>query len=159
TQYLKNGKGTLDLEYRMQHAQGHYIWIYSRSSAEWDAEGTPIRLGGSDSDITERKIHEKLLADNEKQYRDLINNLNDVIFETDDKGHFTFLNRAWEDLTGYTVAESIGQRGADFVFQEDAAVIPVVSHKMNVLNANSVSEEFRYRRKNGEAVWVHMVGN
>ncbi len=157
--YLKRGKGTLDLEYRIQHAKGHYIWIYRRSAAEWDENGEPVRLGGSDSDITERKIHDKLLADNEKQYRELINNLNDVIFETDHQGRFTFLNKAWEDLTGYTVAESIGLKGADFVLREDAAIIPMVSHKMNVLHKNSVSEEFRYRRKNGEAVWVHMVGN
>ncbi len=158
-QYLKTGTGTLDLEYRMRHARGHYIWVFSRSAAEWDEEGNAIRIGGSDSDITERRIHEQLLAENERQYRELVNSLNDVVFESNIEGKFTFLNKAWEKLTGYTIAESLGRSGGSFVAPDDEMVVPAVLKRIIQADVNSVSQEFRYLKKDGNTVWVHMVGN
>lgn len=157
--YLSSGTGTLDLEYRMRHARGHYLWVFSRSAAEWDENGVPIRIGGSDSDITERRIHEQLLAENERQYRELVNSLNDVVFESDIEGNFTFLNEAWEKLTGYTIAESLGRSGGSFVAPDDEMVIPVVHNRIIQADVNSVSQEFRYKKKDGHTVWVYMVGN
>lgn len=157
-EYLNSGEGTLDLELRMQHAKGHYLWISSRSAAEWDENGRPIRYGGSDSDITERKIHEQLIEDNEKQYRNLVNNLTDVIFESDITGCFTFLNTAWESLTGYTVAESLGKRGSDFVYTDDSEIINQVVGHLEIDENLTISREFRYLRKDGRPVWVHMLG-
>lgn len=157
--YLESGSGTLDLEYRMRHANGHYLWVYSRSAAEWDKNGIAIRIGGSDSDITERRIHDQLLAENERQYRELVNSLNDVVFESDIEGHFTFLNQAWEKLTGYTISESLGKSGATFVASDDENIIPAIRERILQDGVNNVSQEFRYRKKDGGAVWVYMVGN
>ena len=51
-------------EYRELHKAGHYIWISSVGAAvEWDAEGTPIRRIGTDTDITERKLAEQKVID------------------------------------------------------------------------------------------------
>lgn len=51
-------------EYRERHKQGHYIWINSVGAAvEWDADGTPIRRTGTDTDITERKMAEQKVLD------------------------------------------------------------------------------------------------
>jgi len=157
--YLESGSGTLDIEYRMRHANGHYLWVYSRSAAEWDENGVAIRIGGSDSDITERRIHDQLLAENERQYRELVNSLNDVVFESDIEGHFTFLNQAWEKLTGYSISESLGRSGATFVATDDENIIPAVRDRMLQDGVNNVSQEFRYQKKNGGTVWVYMVGN
>ena len=47
-----------ETEYRWQTKSGRYIWIGIRGQAEWDELGNPIRMAGSISDITARKIAE-----------------------------------------------------------------------------------------------------
>lgn len=50
-------------EYREQRADGQWIWIECRGACvEWDENGTPTRIIGTDTDITARKQAEELLA-------------------------------------------------------------------------------------------------
>jgi two-component system, sensor histidine kinase and response regulator len=56
------GLGPLDVEARMQHAGGNFIWIRVRGEAERDADGKPVRIAGSIQDITEaRAAHDELI--------------------------------------------------------------------------------------------------
>ncbi|MBB4064648.1 sensor domain-containing protein [Gellertiella hungarica] len=49
-------------EYRERHREGHFIWIECRGSVvEWDQDGTPLRVVGTDTDITKRKEDEARL--------------------------------------------------------------------------------------------------
>lgn len=56
-----------------------------------------------------------LLQDSEGRYRiisnyskELVNSFNEVIFQTDDKGNWLYLNPAWKSMSGATVNESLG---------------------------------------------------
>jgi PAS domain S-box-containing protein len=40
--------------------------------------------------------------------QEILDNIRDIIFRTDEQGRWISLNPAWEKLTGYTVAESLG---------------------------------------------------
>ena len=44
-----------DLEYRMRHKNGTWIWVRERAKAERDDTGQPIRLAGSIHDITDQR--------------------------------------------------------------------------------------------------------
>ena len=47
-------------EYREQHRDGYYIWISSNGAPDgWAADGSPIRVIGTDTDITQRKLAEQ----------------------------------------------------------------------------------------------------
>ena len=48
-------------EYRMQARDGSYRWILARGQALWDEQGRAVRMVGSHSDITERKLAEEAL--------------------------------------------------------------------------------------------------
>jgi len=61
-EYLNGKVGQYRLEFRMLHKAGHVRWILARGEAVRDASGTPIRMAGSHSDITERKLAEETLA-------------------------------------------------------------------------------------------------
>ena len=57
----------------------------------------------------------------ERRYRLVIDNLKEVVFQTDERGVWTFLNPAWTELTGFPVQESVGRTFTDFVHPEDRA--------------------------------------
>ncbi len=48
-----------DLEFRLRHKSGEYVWARSRGQAIWDAGGKPLRMAGSLTDITRRKRAEE----------------------------------------------------------------------------------------------------
>jgi len=50
-------------EYRERHKDGHWVWIECRGDCvEWDANGRPTRIVGTDTDITARKQAEEATA-------------------------------------------------------------------------------------------------
>lgn len=59
--HLKGDTPHLEYEYRARHADGEYRWMLVRGEAVRDKESLPIRLAGSQTDITERKLNEEQL--------------------------------------------------------------------------------------------------
>ncbi len=58
-----------ELEFEMQHKDGHWIHILSRSNIYKDASGTPVRVIGTHVDITESKRQREYLSLSESRYR------------------------------------------------------------------------------------------
>jgi len=57
-------EGTTDFfhhEYRLRHRNGNYLWFLSRGLAERDLAGRPLRMAGSHTDISDRKLAEERL--------------------------------------------------------------------------------------------------
>ncbi len=48
-------------EHRLRHKDGSYRWVLCRGMAVWDDDGNAVRIAGSISDITDRKIAEEQL--------------------------------------------------------------------------------------------------
>jgi diguanylate cyclase (GGDEF)-like protein/PAS domain S-box-containing protein len=60
----EEGTTHIDAEYRIRHADGSWRWMTARGAVVYDDEGRPLRIAGSQSDITERKhAEEQLLHD------------------------------------------------------------------------------------------------
>ncbi|MEM6516181.1 MAG: histidine kinase dimerization/phospho-acceptor domain-containing protein, partial [Bacteroidota bacterium] len=49
----------------------------------------------------------------------IVDNVNGVIFETDLKGNFTFLNNSWTAYTGIPISESLGKNYRDFLISKN----------------------------------------
>lgn len=69
--------------------------------------------------ILEASWAENALRDSEQKYRSLVDNLKEVIFQTDLQGTLTFLNPAWTEITGFAITESLGNNFLDYVVSED----------------------------------------
>ena len=65
--HLRGAIDHLDIEFRMRHKDGTWRWILARAACVRDADGRPLRMAGSHTDITERKRVADQLRENERR--------------------------------------------------------------------------------------------
>lgn len=53
--HLEDGQD-YDIECRLRHEDGRYVWVHNRGQAVWDSSDRPMRMAGSADDITDRKL-------------------------------------------------------------------------------------------------------
>jgi PAS domain S-box-containing protein len=108
------------------------------------------------NEIEERKRVEDALSESEKSYRTVVENVNEVIFQTDAKGLWRFLNKSWEVVTGFTVEESLGQSYLNFVHPLDRAGISELTEPLVKREKDYYRHETRYLTKDGGFRWIEV---
>jgi len=71
--------------------------------------------------VAELEQAEEALQKSEKQYRDLVENLREVIYAANETGLITYISPGIETLLGYPTSEVIGHHFEEFVHQDDLA--------------------------------------
>lgn len=70
----------VDMEYRLRHRDGHWVWLHDRGSTfSFDAQGMPVRIAGTLLDITTRKQAELAMQESEARYRTVVESAPDAI--------------------------------------------------------------------------------
>ncbi len=96
----------------------------------------------------------KALRETEEEYRSVMRSVHEVIFRIDLDGNFTFLNDAWEELSGQSVQASIGKRASDFVL--DGGEFDAVVHALTAGAQEKMRGELRVRGADGGVRWVEL---
>jgi PAS domain S-box-containing protein len=104
--------------------------------------------------LLEASWAEKALRESEKKYRSVVENVREVIFQTNVNGDWTFLNPAWTTLTGFAVEESLETNFQNYVYPDDRELHQEVWQSLIVGKKASCRHELRYLTKTGECRWV-----
>ncbi|HEU4665327.1 MAG TPA: PAS domain S-box protein [Dokdonella sp.] len=65
-QYLRRERDAFDCDVRMQHKDGHWVWVHtSGRTTHWTADGEPLLMYGTLLDISARKAVEQKLHESE----------------------------------------------------------------------------------------------
>jgi PAS domain S-box-containing protein len=104
----------------------------------------------------DRRIAQKRLAESEWRYRSVVDAVKEVIYQTDATGNWTFLNPAWQEITGFTVEESLGTPASEYIHPDDRdrhadSLFPLLD-----MQVDSCRYEIRYTTKSGDIRWVEM---
>jgi PAS domain S-box-containing protein/putative nucleotidyltransferase with HDIG domain len=96
---------------------------------------------------------EGALRESESRYRGLVETSEDLIWQSDNKGKFTYLNKAWEKTHGYRIHEMIGRTFADFQKPETAEKEWQVFQRL--LNAEPLTgHETLHTSKSGKEIYL-----
>jgi PAS domain S-box-containing protein len=105
------------------------------------------------ADITETRELRQMLAASEERYQQLLDDLKEVVFEVDNRGTWIFLSKAWEHVSGYKIAETLGTRLMDYVWPEDQALQREMWAKLPAARERQAAVRFRIRHADGDQRW------
>ncbi|AMK74892.1 MULTISPECIES: PAS domain S-box protein [Methylomonas] len=119
-------------ELRLRHKDGSYRWVLDRGDALRDAEGRPVRMVGSITDITERKAAEaellkyrehleELVAMATTEVKAIVQTAVNGVISIDSSGLIRMFNPAAEKLFGWTSAEIVGKNVSLLMPEPDAS--------------------------------------
>lgn len=134
---------------RVRYLQSHVIKVPSSNGFFNDTIGVV-------TDVTENHLTQIALSESEKRYRFLVNNLKEVVFQTNLAGDWTFLNQSWTEITGFDVESTLGISCLEFVHPDDrernlSYILELVHQKKDYCR-----HEVRYLCQDGSYRWIEV---
>jgi|GEM_PF-143923 len=142
-------------EHRVRCKDGTYKWILDRGKViRWSEGGRPLRIIGTQTDITERKQAEESLKLSEERYRSLFDGMLDGVYRSTHEGRFMDINSAMVEMFGYSSKEEMLQIDVAkelYFTPEDRG-----SHLID--SGHQETDVYRMRRRDGSEIWVEDHG-
>ncbi len=141
----------LDIRYFVKDGSIKYV----RSSFNPIYTGDKI-TGGSGLliDITEQKLAEEKLIKSEERYRNIVETINDVVFEVDINGKVLYVSPSVEKISGYPFGEIIGKHIVEFAHPD--SVNDLIVSLQDAAFKEDTYYEFKLLRKDGLMRWVRV---
>lgn len=86
---------------------------------------------------------ENALRESETKYRSVVDNLKEVIFQTDTLGALTFLNPAWAEITEFSQSESLNRSVLEFIHADDRQFC--TEHFQSLIHRQKEDHRFQIR--------------
>jgi diguanylate cyclase (GGDEF)-like protein/PAS domain S-box-containing protein len=133
-----------DIEHRLQMADGRIKWVREHCFSEFDEAGKPLRSVGAVQDITMQKFNEDRLRVEAVAFE-----THEAIMVTDASANIIRVNRAFQEITGYSPDEVMGRNPSILRSgRHDQAFYADMWRAL--LEKGTWSGEIWDRRKNGE---------
>ncbi|MNX76394.1 Alkaline phosphatase synthesis sensor protein PhoR [compost metagenome] len=138
-------------------------WLLGLHQCAYDRDWTPqerrlfrdiaARMGETFSNL----LYHQELKRSEEKYRQVLENLKEVILQIDAEGRLRFLNSAWSDFTGLPVAEALGTPFARHLHAKDR---PRVRRRLQQLLTQKTATthfEARFCQPDGSYRWGEVL--
>lgn len=143
-----------NFQHEVYRRDGSRIWVSINARVVRGGRDEVLYYEGTHEDVTERKLMEDMLRENERRYRHLVENSSDIVYTTDLSGSLTYVNPSAEKLTGYPVSQLLGKH-IDFI------VRPEYREKLNEFYRRQILEkipgtyyEFSIMTREGIEKWL-----
>jgi two-component system, sporulation sensor kinase C len=99
-----------------------------------------------------RKSEERVKLLNEEMQH-VLQSIDEVVFHTNAKGEFQFINQSWEDFTGYSVKESLHKNALHFIsLNERHEILRLVRQSVS-MKREKTRMDFSYQKRDGQYRW------
>ncbi|WP_161947787.1 PAS domain S-box protein [Rufibacter ruber] len=107
-------------EIELQRPEGNSEWLEILLNPIYLENGSFEDVSAIALDITEKKISQLALAENEEKFRQIFESFQDMYYKTNIEGDFQLLSPSVQEMLGYTQAEAMGMNARDlYVYPED----------------------------------------
>jgi PAS domain S-box-containing protein len=142
-----------EVPHRMLHKDGSIRWILVRGTVFRDETGQPIRMAGTDTDITQLKQAEMALRDSEERFRELAENISAVFWLIDpEQRRCLYLSPAFDRIWGQSRQQFYHTGNwLETVHPED---MEALLKAIPSLVEQEQEHEYRILRPDGEIRWI-----
>ena len=136
--------------------------ILARKQAEQILEQKALELYNTNQEL--KKFNESLeqqvndrtvqLKESESKYRLIVENATEMIFNMDEVGNFTYVNKVAEKLFGYKEEEIIGNHFSEFIPDDFRQKVYDFYLKVRDDNEEESYLQFPVKAKNGNILWL-----
>lgn len=150
-QNLGESQTQTSAEYRILDFSEKWVWL--RSSINYDA--ATKNLVFTSQNISENKEKEEKL----KELALVASKTTDAIIIADAQGRITWINQAYEDLTGYSLQEVMGRKPSELIHgpQTDAETVKKIRNAIK--NQVPISEVILNYTKDKQTYWIDITIN
>ncbi|MEH2207551.1 MAG: PAS domain S-box protein [Nostoc sp.] len=99
------------------------------------------------------------LAESEAKYRQLVENISDLIFSMSVQGLFTYVSPQYKNVLGWEPSDLIGQTFAPLLHPDDFPLAQRKIQEMVETKGQRIAIEFRHLKKDGDWCWMRSVAS
>lgn len=146
-----------NLEVQIVRTDGCLRWARALGQAVRNDIGRTHRLISTLQDITEQKLSEMTLRDNEERFRATFEQAAVGIMHVSFEGRILRCNMRFAEILGYSPSEVVGMSFQQFTPPEH---LPVSNELLNEFKAGNIDQrgfEKQYIRKDGSLIWVRLT--
>ena len=142
-------------DFEFVRKDGSRLYASMATSPVYDEEGNYAGAIAGVQDVTDRVQAMARLRESEERYRDLVEEVSDVIYALDTDGIVTYVNPAIETLLGYEPEQILGQPFNQFILPEDLSRI-VENFRQLASGRQLGPNEYRVVVASGEVRWIRI---
>ena len=113
--YIKGRASSFEVIHRLRHKDGSWRWILTRGGILKDDKSRPYRWIGTNMDITEEQ-------EQAQEFERFFSINLDLLSILDLEGTFIKINKAWEEVLGYSTSEIKGRSFSEFIHPDDLQI-------------------------------------
>ncbi len=154
-QVITTGVPLLGYSEKETHPDGRVTWALTSKLPLRNADGAIIGTFGISKDITELKLAQQRLEDAEANYRGIVENAIDGIFQTTPDGHYLSANMALARIYGFDTPEDLIRQRTDI--EHELYVDPNRRHEFaELLGRQGKVDKFESQvfRKDRSIIWI-----
>jgi PAS domain S-box-containing protein len=145
---------TFELTYRLQHVDGHSVWVREKGRGEYDSNGALLWVSGFVWDISDRKAAEDALRVSEQRFSGAFNTAPQGMAMVGLDGRWLEVNDALCLMLGYSRAELQQLDFQRITHPDDLQSDLQLLQRLLKGEINDYQLEKRYLDKQGRVLWI-----
>lgn len=151
---LDGNKGRV--RYRMQHKDGHYVWLDTRSTPIYNGEPDPIAIQSHSRDVTVEVFEAKAAAVREQILSNAFDKAPIGKALVGLRGHWLKVNKATCEILGYSKEELQAMTFQEVTYPEDLEKDLELVREMIAGKRTKYNMLKRYIHKDGQLIWAQL---
>ena len=104
----------------------------------------------------QQKLTIAALHESDERYRSVVDNVQEVIFQLNSDGAWTFLNAGWTELSGHPVSETLGRGLLAYFHPDDREKCRSMLDAIDAGSSENFERNVRLSRDDGDYRWVRI---